>query len=662
MCTAEFPLSEVDASAVFSRAEVAQMLREPEADTKYLSDNSGPMSFPNSRAPAESPASELWRKRPSSGDVAMSDAEDDAASVNTRATSPPAKKRLLVSTAGNSLAQMQLSQPPQAHNLVPAQLPLPSPGASPTRSQADTPRDANDAAVQGLLSPSSGSLHAALWMLLQRTDRRTLSALQSVIRRSLRRDLVTAMPSEIACKIFAQFDFRTLLRAGEVCRSWAALSQQGSADFWRNLLFRDSLVTSEREYELEREWISKSRPELSPGDLARLLYKRRVMIGRRWRDANFKPKRITLPGQGLNVITCLQFDDDKIAAGSDDSSITIYDTRTGKLRTVLSGHNGGVWAMKYYGNTLASGSTDRTVRIWNIKQGKCTHIFRGHVSTVRCLDIIEPRRIGTDDEGRPIVYPKAPLLVTGSRDATLFVWRLPLADEDEKVPAEPVDLDEHSNKYLVRVLRGHTGSVRAVTGRANILISGSYDTTARVWDLRTGECKFVLAGHADRIYSCVYDFERNQCYTGSVDNTVRIWDLSTGKCNAILEGHQMLVGLIASSRNALVSAAADWTVRIWDPDTGQPRSVLRGHNSAITCVQNSDYVIVSGSQGMLKLWDTQTGAFIRDLLDDVDGAVWQVKFDYRRCIAAAQKDRRTCIEILDFCPPGTDEWIGVPAH
>lgn len=312
--------------------------------------------------------------------------------------------------------------------------------------------------------------------------------------------------------------------------------------------------------------------------------------------------------------------------------------------------------MKYYKNTLASGSTDRTVRIWNIKQGRCTYIFRGHVSTVRCLDIIEPRRIGTDDEGNPIVYPKTPLLVTGSRDATLFVWRLPVTGEDDDLPNMPIDLDEHSNKYLLYVLRGHTGSVRAVTGSANILISASYDTTARVWDLRTGECKFVLSGHADRIYSCVYDVERNQCYTGSVDNTIRIWDLNTGKCKSILEGHQMLVGLITLSPHALVSAAADWTVRIWDPDTGKPRNVLRGHNSAITCVQNNDYFIVSGSQGMLKLWDTKTGEFIRDLVDDVSGAVWQARFDYRRCIAAVQKTDRTCLEILDFCPPESDYW------
>ncbi|GME79830.1 unnamed protein product [[Candida] boidinii] len=186
---------------------------------------------------------------------------------------------------------------------------------------------------------------------------------------------------------------------------------------------------------------------------------------------------------------------------------------------------------------------------------------------------------------------------------------------------EPLDLDESHNKYLVRVLRGHTASVRAVSGHANILVSISYDTNARVWDLKTGECKWLLQGHTDRIYSCVLDVERNRCISGSVDNTVRVWDLKTGETAAILEGHSMLVGLLTLSPNALVSAAADATVRIWDPETGLIKHILRGHTGAITCVQHDDNLVVSGSNGMLKLWDTKTGKFIRDLVHDVDGGI-----------------------------------------
>ncbi len=691
----KFPLREKDASEVFSKGEIehiSQVLLKdlPKATQSALVSGhfvkSGvvvPRLMCRSSGDEQSSVSK-WRKRNSSSRRLTTGSASAVSRLDheeIESFTPPTKRRLVVSSvknmpattsAGENSTSVDLREMPQSHSaatlLTPmsSEMPLPSPGASPTHldesGESMVEAELASKAVQqaseliGVLPSGSLATRYLLWQLLQRVDRPTLSTLQRVIRSSLRKDIVQSLPSEVAYKIFFEFDYRTLLKASEVCKGWETISQQGSADFWKHLILRDNLVMNEEEYDLDKAWIQRKRPNLNPGELARLIYKRRYMIGQRWREPTFHPVRITLPCQGPNVITCLQFDDDKIAAGSDDNNITIYDTHTGKLRAVLSGHSGGVWAMKYYKNTLASGSTDRTVRIWNIKQGRCTYIFRGHVSTVRCLDIIEPRRIGTDDEGNPIVYPKTPLLVTGSRDATLFVWRLPVTGEDDDLPNMPIDLDEHSNKYLLYVLRGHTGSVRAVTGSANILISASYDTTARVWDLRTGECKFVLSGHADRIYSCVYDVERNQCYTGSVDNTIRIWDLNTGKCKSILEGHQMLVGLITLSPHALVSAAADWTVRIWDPDTGKPRNVLRGHNSAITCVQNNDYFIVSGSQGMLKLWDTKTGEFIRDLVDDVSGAVWQARFDYRRCIAAVQKTDRTCLEILDFCPPESDYW------
>ncbi|KAG7710555.1 hypothetical protein KL933_001142 [Ogataea haglerorum] len=627
-------------------------------------------------------------------DSEMTDvAIDTNAVVDKTGSSPPSKKRLVdnspagpppvTSPSASSSSSSDSAKMATPSNLVIStssnytdelqQLPLPSPSASPIQSgnladsqhfegeeytddhdsrviqtkeeRAEIFKSANE--MISLLPVGSSEVNYLLWSLLQKTDRSTLSSLQETIRNSLRKDLVSLLPSEISMKIFGYLDYESLLRTSEICRSWLKLSME-SYDFWKDLLFKDGFIATAEEFESEYDRVKLLNPHMNSCQITKWIYRRRLAISKRWKNPDFQPRRITLPGQGPDVITCLQFDDDKIVAGDADHSITIYDINTGKLRSVLSGHTGGVWAMKYLGNILASGATDRTVRIWNMKQGKCTHIFRGHTSTVRCLEILEPKQIGVDDEGNAIMFPKVPLVVTGSRDSTLYVWRLPITGEDEELPDEPIELDETSNKYLVKVLRGHTGSIRAVSGSANVLVSGSYDANARVWDLRTGECKWLLSGHTERIYSCVLDVKKNRCISGSADNTVRIWDLNTGETVAILEGHQNLVGLVTLSENALVSAAADSTVRIWDPNTGDMKHVLRGHTSAITCIQHNDNIIISGSNGMLKMWDTQTGKFIRDLLDDVDGNVWQVKSDYRRCIAAVQKDGGTYIEILDF--------------
>jgi F-box and WD-40 domain protein CDC4 len=226
-------------------------------------------------------------------------------------------------------------------------------------------------------------------------------------------------------------------------------------------------------------------------------------------------------------VTCLQFDSEKIVSGSDDHTIHIYETKTGTLLQKLVGHDGGVWALQYWKHILVSGSTDRTIRIWNMKNGACNHVFVGHTSTVRCLLIILPMQIGDG------YTPSFPLIVTGSRDATLRIWKLPDPETDEAFS----DLDTvDRNPYLLHMLRGHSNSVRAIAGSGNTLVSGSYDSTVRVWDIDTGKCRWTFTGHTEKVYSVGYSPQLEIAVSGSMDATVRIWCTKTGEALHILEG------------------------------------------------------------------------------------------------------------------------------
>ncbi|KAK9367363.1 WD40-repeat-containing domain protein [Lipomyces kononenkoae] len=381
-------------------------------------------------------------------------------------------------------------------------------------------------------------------------------------------------------------------------------------------------------------------------NMYKAIYRRHYLINRNWMSPNSSPSHLSFAGHGRNVVTCLQFDSERIITGSDDLCINVYDTRTGKLRARLDGHEGGVWALQYVGNTLVSGSTDRTVRVWDIDKGICTHIFYGHTSTVRCLEIMQPVRTGTTPDGKPIMEPSRPIIVTGSRDASLRVWKLPDLERDAEYLPEGVQ-DNDDGPFFLRALHGHTHSVRAISGRGDLLVSGSYDTFVRVWKLSTGECLFRLAGHGAKVYSVVIDSKRSRCISGSMDWLVKVWSLETGSCLFTLEGHTSLVGLLDLNHTALVSAAADSTLRIWDPETGEFMHKLEGHTGAITCFQHDDYKVVSGSDGTLKLWNIKTGKAVKDLLSDLN-RVWQVRFDDRRCVAAVQRGADTFIEVLNF--------------
>lgn len=384
-------------------------------------------------------------------------------------------------------------------------------------------------------------------------------------------------------------------------------------------------------------------PSLRNLHLFKSIYQRHYIIRKSWMQDKTKPKHIAFRAHQRHVVTCLQFDTDKILTGSDDTNINVYDTQTGALRKKLVGHEGGVWALQYEGGVLVSGSTDRSVRVWDIEQGRCTQVFQGHTSTVRCLQILMPTEVGRTSDGRPIMMPKQPLIITGSRDSNLRVWKLPRPGEVEYFQAGPA-VDDTDCPYFVRVLTGHHHSVRAIAAHADTLVSGSYDCTVRVWKISTGEMSFRLAGHTQKVYSVVLDHKRNRCISGSMDNMVKVWSLDTGSVLYNLEGHTSLVGLLDLRQDRLVSAAADSTLRIWEPETGLCKATLKAHTGAITCFQHDGQKVISGSDRTLKMWNVSTGKFVKDLLTDLSG-VWQVNFNERRCVAAVQRNGLTYIEV-----------------
>ncbi|KAK4986512.1 SCF ubiquitin ligase complex subunit cdc4 [Elasticomyces elasticus] len=387
-------------------------------------------------------------------------------------------------------------------------------------------------------------------------------------------------------------------------------------------------------------------PSLKSLYLFKALYRRNYLIRKSWMMEDFRPQHLAFRAHHRHVVTCLLFDAEKILTGSDDTNINIYDTKTGVLRNRLEGHEGGVWALQYEDNALVSGSTDRSVRVWDINTGKCLQIFQGHTSTVRCLTILKPTQVDEESDGTPIMMPKETLIITGSRDSTLRVWRLPQPGERSVFQAGP-PANDRDNPYFIRTLSGHHNSVRAIAAHGDTLISGSYDCTVRVWKISTGETVHRLQGHSQKVYSVVLDNARGRCISGSMDNLVKVWSLDTGACLFNLEGHTSLVGLLDLSHDRLVSAAADSTLRIWDPENGQCKATLSAHTGAITCFQHDGQKVISGSDRTLKMWNIKTGDCVRDLLTDLSG-VWQVRFDDRRCVAAVQRNNMTYIEVLDF--------------
>jgi WD40 repeat protein len=194
-------------------------------------------------------------------------------------------------------------------------------------------------------------------------------------------------------------------------------------------------------------------------------------------------------------------------------------------------------------------------------------------------------------------------LVTGSYDNTARLWDL-TAKEPEKT---------------ARVLSGHTGPVNAVavSGDGRWLVTGSWDKTARLWDLAAKEPEKtarVLSGHTDWVRAVAVSGDGRWLVTGSRDNTARLWDLTAKepeKTARVLSGHEGIVSAVAVSGDGrwLVTGSYDNTARLWDLTAKEPEKtarVLSGHDGPVSAVAVSGdgrWLVTGSDDHTARLWD-----------------------------------------------------------
>ena len=158
----------------------------------------------------------------------------------------------------------------------------------------------------------------------------------------------------------------------------------------------------------------------------------------------------------------------------------------------------------------------------------------------------------------------------------------------------------------------------AIRSSGDYALSGSYDGTARVWDLATGREIWRLT-HNDIVTSAVFSPGGKYVVSGSYDNTARVWDISTGRevARVTLKGPVKSVAF-SSDTKYVVSGSEDHTVHVWEAMTGQEIARMT-HDDIVTSVAFSpdDNFVASGSQDhTLRVWEAHTGKEIARMHHD----------------------------------------------
>jgi WD40 repeat protein len=193
--------------------------------------------------------------------------------------------------------------------------------------------------------------------------------------------------------------------------------------------------------------------------------------------------------------------------------------------------------------------------------------------------------------------------VTGSWDSSAKIW------------------ETATGRAIRRLEGGHTRYVNSVEFSPDdrLVLTASDDGTARLWDRETGKpLDIVLKDNVSRVLQATFSPDGERVLTACSDKTARLWIRRTGKLERTLTGHQwaVLCACFSANGRSIVTGSQDTTAHVWDATTGERITTLQGHTAAISAVTFSPdgLRVLTGSQdNTAKLWDAQTGKEILSL-------------------------------------------------
>jgi COMPASS component SWD3 len=158
---------------------------------------------------------------------------------------------------------------------------------------------------------------------------------------------------------------------------------------------------------------------------------------------------------------------------------------------------------------------------------------------------------------------------------------------------------------------------------SNLIVSGSFDESVRLFDVRQGTTLKVLPAHSDPVSAVHFSRDGTLIVSSSYDGLVRVWDTASGQCLKTLVGDENPpVSFVKFSPNGryILAGTLDNSLRLWDYATGKVLKTYTGHSNSRYCIFSTFVVthptkhIASGSEdGRVYIWDLQTKRVIQQL-------------------------------------------------
>jgi WD40 repeat protein len=197
-------------------------------------------------------------------------------------------------------------------------------------------------------------------------------------------------------------------------------------------------------------------------------------------------------------------DGTRIASGGDDSTVQVWDAKSGQRLLTYSGHTVGVRALAWSpdGTRIVSGGNDNTIQIWNATTEQRLVTYTGHLGSVWAV----------------AWSPDGTSIASGGNDSTVQIW------------------DAKSGHHLL-TSTGHTAPVRAVAWSPDgtRIASASQDGTVQVCGAASGHRLLTYRGQTAPIWAVAWS-PSGMCIASATGNTsderrmetVQVWNATTG--------------------------------------------------------------------------------------------------------------------------------------
>ncbi|GAX61829.1 ribosome assembly protein 4 (RSA4) [Candidatus Scalindua japonica] len=187
------------------------------------------------------------------------------------------------------------------------------------------------------------------------------------------------------------------------------------------------------------------------------------------------------------------------------------------------------------------------------------------------------------------------------------------------------------------------------------LYTGSWDGTARKWDLKTGKCQVIYKGHKCRVYSIALTNDGTRLFSGDHGGAVKEWDTTSGECIETLSGFDYICHLDHNGKYLAIANGKE--IRIHNREDNSTRD-LKGHNEYILAIvihPTENKLISCSEDNTAKSWDIESGKCIKTftghtttVFNVVTNNDWSYAFTVSNDMTCRQWDleSRQCVNVF----------------